>query len=133
MSIPNAKIRRAYINALPQYRIYDISVPNDEVPPNLHLTVNNVVLKEHEEYKGGNEWMTAINVDIWNVNEKGFVSSFELEEVANDIIKAQPIVKDFKIQNIKMFNCQQFNPVETDTNTIERMVVTLQIWTTYEG
>ena len=53
MNIPNAVLRRSYINALPQYKIYDIAVPSDEVTPELYITVNNILLNETEEYKDG--------------------------------------------------------------------------------
>ena len=53
MNIPNAVLRRSYINALSQYKIYDIAPPSDEVTPELYITVNNILLNEREEYKAG--------------------------------------------------------------------------------
>ena len=130
MSIPNSAIRRSYINALPQYKIYDISVPNDEVTPPLYITVNNMKLNENENYKTGHEWMTTVSLDIKNVNEKGFISSFDLEQVANDVINSQIEIEGFKLQHREMFDCKQFDPIETDTHTIERCVVIFKHWTT---
>ena len=130
MNIPNAVLRKSYINALPQYRIYDIAVPNDEVTPELYITVNNVTLNEHENYKDGHEWFCVTSLNIWNVSEKGFVSSLELEEVANDIINSTLDIQGYRLQNREMFDCKQFEPLETDTNTIERMVVIMKHWVT---
>lgn len=128
MNIPNSKIRKAYINALPQYPVYDIAVPNDVQTPNLYITVNNVTLNENENYKQGHEWQTATSLNIWHVNEKGFISSVNLEEVANDIINTQIEIEDFKLQHREMFDCKQFEPIETDSLTIERMVVIFKHW-----
>lgn len=130
MSIPNSAIRKAYIEALPQYKIFDIAVPSDVEPPNLYLTVNNVVLNETENYKTGHEWQIATSINIWHVNEKGFVSSVNLEEVANDIINSEIEIEGFKLQHREMFSCTQFDPIETDTHTIERCVVIFKHWTT---
>lgn len=130
MNIPNSAIRRAYIEALPQYKIYDIAAPSDEEPPKLYLTVNNVVLNETENYKTGHEWQIATSINIWHVNEKGFVSSLDLEQVANDVINSQIEIEGFKLQHREMFDCKQFEPIETDTHTIERMVIVMKHWTT---
>ena len=128
MSIPNSAIRQSYTKALPNYKVYDISVPNDEVTPELYITVNNVTLNEHENYKGGHEWFCAISLNIWNVNEKGFVSSVNLEDIANDIIKSELNIDGFVLQNREIFDCKQFEPLETDTSTIQRMVVIMKHW-----
>ena len=73
MNIPNAVLRKSYINALPQYKIYDIAPPSDEVTPDLYITVNNILLNEHEEYKSGREWLVAMSLNVWQVNEKGLI------------------------------------------------------------
>lgn len=131
--IPNSILRRSYINTFPQYKIYDISIPNDEITPELYLTINDVVLNEYENYKEGNDWLLATSINIWKENEKGFVSSVELEEVANDIISTLPIVQGFKLHHREMFDCKQFALLETDTNTIERTVIIFKHWLSYEG
>lgn len=128
MNIPNSAIRRAYIEALPQYKIFDIAVPSDEEPPELYLTVNNVVLNETENYKNGYEWQIATSINIWHVNEKGFISSLDLEQVANDVINSQIEIEGFKLQHREMFDCKQFDPIETDKETIERMVIVMKHW-----
>ena len=128
MNIPNAVLRRSYINALPQYRIYDVAVPSDEVTPELYITVNNILLNETEEYKTGREWLVAMSLNVWQVNEKGFNSTISLEEVADDIIHCDLIVDGWRIKSRKMFDCKQFEPIETDTHTIQRLVVTEKIW-----
>ena len=128
MNIPNAVLRKSYINALPQYRIYDIAVPNDEVTPDLYITVNNILLNEHEEYKDGREWLVAISLNVWQVNEKGFNSTISLEEVADDIIHCDLKVDGWRVKSRKMFDCKQFEPIETDVHTIQRLVVTEKIW-----
>ena len=128
MNIPNAVLRKSYINALPQYRIYDIAVPNDEVTPDLYITVNNILLNEHEEYKDGREWLVAMSLNVWQVNEKGFNSTISLEEVADDIIHCDLFVDGWRVKSRKMFDCKQFEPIETDTHTIQRLVVTEKIW-----
>ena len=128
MNIPNSKIRKAYISALPQYQIYDIAVPNDVQTPNLYITINNVTLNEYENYKEGHEWQSATSLNIWHVNEKGFVSSVNLEEVANDIINTPINIDGFKLQHREMFDCKQFEPIKTDSSTIERMVIIFKHW-----
>lgn len=133
MNIPNSKIRKAYIEALPQYNVYDMSVPNDITPPNLYITVNNVTLNEYEIWKGGHEWFCATSLNIWNINEKGFVSSLNLEEVANDIINSTINIEGFKLQHREMFDCKQLDTVELDNETIERMVVIMKHWVANEG
>ena len=130
MNIPNSATRRAYIEALPQYKIFDIAAPSDEEPPELYLTVNNVVLNETENYKTGYEWQIATSINIWHVNEKGFISSLDLEQVANDVINSEIEIEGFKLQHREMFDCKHFEPIETDTNTIERMVVIMKHWVT---
>ena len=130
MNIPNSKVRKAYIEALPQYKIFDIAVPSDEESSELYLTVNNVVLNETENYKTGYEWLCATSINIWHVNEKGFISSLDLEQVANDVINSQIEIDGFKLQHREIFDCKQFEPIETDTNTIERMVVIMKHWVT---
>lgn len=128
MNIPNAYLRKSYINALPQYKIYDIAVPSDEVTPELYITVNNILLNEHEEYKSGREWLCAMSLNVWQVNEKGFNSTISLEEVADDIIHCDLVVDGWRIKSRKMFDCKQFEPIETDSQTIQRLVVTEKIW-----
>lgn len=131
--IPNSKIRKAYIDALPKYKVYDIAVPNDEKPPNLYITVNNMTLNEHEKYKQGYEWLVATTHNIWYVNEKGFNSSINLEQVANDIINCELDVDGFELKDKTLFECRQFEPFETDFETIQRMIVVIKHWVSYEG
>lgn len=123
-----SKLRKAYIDLFPQYVIYDTSVPIDEDLPELYITIDSQVKSETENFKGGYDWQVLTMINIWTENEKGFISSAQLEEVEQEFERNMIVIDGYNLKHRKLVESRIWTPLETDTKTIGRMTIRFQHW-----
>lgn len=139
---PNEPLRAAYVEAIQTatgLQVWAKKVPKDVVIPDQYIIINSQSKTLTEEYKNLSapplvankfEWLCTITLDLYNINLAGFG-----DPAINDAIEALVIsavqdgieVDGFEVKSYSFIDSIDLD-IETDTQSIERRVVTYQHW-----
>lgn len=135
MTNPNKYIRAALVSALSAatgFQFYDNAVPSDIVPlPNQYGVVRNQSKSRTGVSKQGHEWLCSATIDLYSVNERGFVSSVSADDMEEQVITVMPsiTVSGFDVKLVRFVDSVNFEPLNTGgTATISRNVVIYELW-----
>src|SRR5690606_10744601 len=133
---PTKYIRQGVVNTLRGFGItepiYEGRVPRGvNPPPTSYILLTSPTLNQFAVSKDDKEWQPTINVDVNKVNPQGFNSGNSLDDLVERIMNAleQINVPNFIVKN-KNHALQNMVdlPLETDTASIQRRVLTYQFW-----
>lgn len=130
---PDKYIRAAYINALTSATglpVFDdgIPIPEKDLPNKYYLlgtqTKNSTALSKH-----GWEWSCTAEVHCIFVNDKGFNSSAEADDMEEAVLSAGASlsVPQFNYITTSFIDSVSSN-IETQTNTVNRKIVIYRHW-----
>ena len=129
---PNKYIRQAIINALSPLPTYSNRVPKSINTPNMYAVIESQGKIEFANYKRGNEWEVNLNLSLYHRNPIGNDMAHVLDDEVEKII---PLLKDLKHPIIGIKNAtlesERDMTFDTDTNTINRKILTYTFWTNY--
>jgi hypothetical protein len=128
---PDTPIRMAYINALSitGWPVWDERVPLNITPiPKNYITLDSQTKQPFERTKDCFEWLTSLNVNMWQINTPGYVNKAPLDSVEKIVINGieSILIPGFIIQDILLIQSQNL-PIDTVTTSIERRVLIYQI------
>lgn len=120
---PKKYIRKAIIDALPDYAVFDTSVPIDSPYPDTYITIDNINLSPTEVTKTCFEWHCDLYINLWQVQEKGFASSVSVEDMEEDVLNAVFNPAPFRIKDIRLIESKPMN-----VGHVQRIVMILRFW-----
>jgi len=139
---PNEPLRAAYVAAMELATglpVWAKKVPKDTEIPQQYIIVSTQTKNRIEEYKNLEafplvankfEWQCSITIDLYNVNMSGFGNpavNDEVEQQVVDVIQSGIEVDGFHVKSYEFFGSVDLD-IETDTQSIERRVITYQHW-----
>ena len=131
---PKKYVRKSIADALATatgLKVWDKKVPKDFEPkPTQYILISSQVLNQTEESKEDFEWLMQTVVDIVNVEEAGYASTVDnddVEQLVNTAILDGIQVLYFDVKETKLIDSLDLN-IETPTNSIYRRVITFQHW-----
>lgn len=131
---PDKYIREAYISALSSatgLTVFDTGIPiNMEPLPKTYIILRNQSKNPFSRDKESWEWLCSLTIDIVDVNEKGYNSSVNVDDIEGQvitIIEAGITILGFKTKFTRYVDTVSL-PVETPTQTIARKVVIYEHW-----
>jgi hypothetical protein len=130
---PNTPLRIGLLDAF-----QTLSIPGwaKKVPKNTHpiplnyYIINTQTLNPTERCKEGFEWLCSVNIDVIYSGPAGYASPVETEDIEGQIItaiEAGITITGFDVKNIRFLSSIDLDE-ETDTQSIERRVITYQFW-----
>lgn len=133
MTNPNKYIRQAIITGLQPYgySVWYKRVPKSVVPtPTSYILIDSQSKQEAYDAKECFEWLCQVNINIWIVGQQGFPPTTTMDDIEEKVITAMKGIQDNKgliKRKPKLINQTELS-VETDTNSIERRILTYEIW-----
>lgn len=128
---PNKYIRQGIINAIGgAVPVYYKRVPKTIATPANYIIINSQTKQESFRAKKCWEWLCQVNIDIWSVGTQGMppnVSVDDLEETVLNAMESMQVTGGFTTNYCDLINDIDLS-VETDTHSIERKVLTYEIW-----
>jgi hypothetical protein len=129
---PNAPLRNAYLTAwaatgLP---VWAKKVPKSAVIPKQYILITSQTKQRTEVSKDCFEWLCQIVVDIIYVGAAGYASPIkndDIEEIGVNAIQAGIVVAGFDVKSYDFIQSLDLD-IETDTQSIERRVITYEHW-----
>ena len=128
---PNTSIRTAYISALSVtgLPVWSKRVPLNTTPqPKKYITLTSQTKQPFERTKDCFEWLTSLNVDMWQINTPGYINTVNLDNIEELAINAieNITIPGFIVKDVIMIQSQDLD-IDTPTTSIERRVLTYQI------
>ena len=130
---PTKYIRDAIIKAIKPIECFTVRVPKDKNHLTSYVILNSEVINEYAECKTSNEWLLSINLDVTHLGMLGYDYTAKVDDMIESII---PKIKSLKqpiltIKNVTLTASNTLN-YDTTTNSINRKVLTFEIWVGYE-
>lgn len=130
---PSKYIRLSIINALAPLKVWSNRVPKNVTPtPTTYALIQSLGKQEYAECKTGNEWLVSVDVDFYHLGTLGYDYSTILDD---EIQRCLPFIYTITSPNIRIKNVDlEFErdlSFDTATNSINRKVLTFQIWCDY--
>ena len=129
---PNTALRTAYLSALAGIGVpgWAKKVPkNAEIPSNYYL-ITSQTLNRTEVGKDCFEWLCSIVVDVIYRGTPGYASPVQTEAIEAEVISAIEngiTVAGFSVKSTDFVDSVNLDE-ETETQSIERRVITYQHW-----
>lgn len=133
MKNPNKYIRASIVSALATatgLSVFDSGIPIDLQPlPEKYLIVNTQSKSRFAVTKGNHEWLCSVTLDLNAVQEKGFNSTVEVDNMEEQVLTAMPgiAVSGFRVNFTRLVDSVPL-PIETATATINRTVLVYEQW-----
>lgn len=133
MKNPNKHIRKTYVDALASATslpVYGNGIPKDKVLPDKYILLTTQTKNPFARDKENFEWLCSINIELYSVNEKGYNSSLkvdDIEEIVLTTISNGITVSGFNTKFVRFVDSVSL-PIETPTNTINRIIVIYEHW-----
>lgn len=129
---PNKYIRKGLIDLIAPATglpVYDVSIPLDEILPNQYVLLHSQTKRKTAQSKWCYEWMCSINIDVFSINKKGFVSSAKNDDIEGLILTAMNSFKlgNFSVKDVNLIDSVP-SVVEMPDHTINRTVLIYEIW-----
>lgn len=130
---PNTPIRTALVDGLRvavSGNTWAGILPKDRGVLENYILITSQTKNSTERSKCGFEWLCTVNFDIYHLNLLGYNSCVEVDEVEAKIISFIEngfTVVGFDLKSHELVNSVDLN-LDTDTNSIERRVLTYQFW-----
>lgn len=134
MKNPNKYLRIAHINALTGIGspIWANKVPKDVVPiPKRYVLLTSQTRNETAKDKDGEEWSCTITLDLTSVLELGYSKPEildDMEELIMTILATEIPVPNFIVKEVVLEDSRDLPPLDTQSQTIERRVMTYSYW-----
>lgn len=127
-------MRGAYVTALAVATgvpVWSKKVPKDVDPiPLKYILITSQTKNRTEVDKDGFEWLCTITVDIYNVNEAGYSSIVNLDDIEENVINTieeEIQIPGFITKSTVLFDSRDLE-TETASQSIERRILTYQHW-----
>lgn len=133
---PSTYIRKGIIDAMiaigSNVPVYSGLVPKSVNPiPKRYIVLTSQTLQPTAMSKECYEWNATINLDVNHVNAQGYSSNEELDLIVEQVLNAMQIISIPEFQAPKnrhrLVNMVDL-PIETETNSIQRKVLTYSFW-----
>lgn len=135
---PNTYIRMGYIAALSHLGvpIWAKVVPKGTKPlPTLYMLIRTQEKTPIEVSKDCWEWEVTVVLDMFRINAQGFTNTIPLDNLEGEVMTA--LESGIEVPNFMVKHSQFMDSIdldfETDTQTIERRVLTYSFWLEERG
>lgn len=136
---PSHHLRLAWKTALESatgLNMYDYGIPIDTSSlPSEYILYLNESKDPFSRDKEGYEWLLRPSVELCSVNEKGFISTLNLDLMEEQVITAIDagisIGGGFTVNFSRFIDSVNLAPIETQTHTISRKSVIYEHWVNY--
>lgn len=128
---PNTSIRTALIAALNGIApVYVKKVPKSGTIPDQYILINSQTKDPTERSKCGFEWLCTVNIEMINLNTSGYANPIRNDAVEGQIIAIIEAGLEFDgFYNKEWLFINSIDlDTETQTQSIERRVLTYQFW-----
>lgn len=131
---PNKYIRKAYIDAIKAetgLNVWHKRIPKDVVMPLRYILLDSQTKQETVKAKTDYyEWLCTLDVQIFNVNEKGYSNGAavdDIEESIIEVIRGGVAVSNFYNKETQILESIDLD-VETVDKSIDRRVIKFEHW-----
>lgn len=131
----NKYIRKGIISILVSQNVpcWSNIVPDDIGNPRIYATINSMGKVEFAVSKRENEFEVRFDLNLYCVNDLGFDSATELDDIIETVL---PLIKQISVPEIGIKNVTLENELDmtfnTDMSTINRKVLQFTMWVNYE-
>lgn len=133
MESPDKYIRKAVNEAIEDatgVKVYDRVVPIDESPlPNLYIVVGDQTRSRTAVSKQNYEWLGTIVITLVKINEKGYISTVELDDLDGEVCTVMDAltVPGHRVINSEFITSNTMQ-IEGFTNTIGQKSIIYELW-----
>lgn len=130
--VPDKHIRKAIkegLEALTSVFVTEQALPISKDTPSLHVQLNSQSRRRTSVSKQNYDWEGTVTLTIVKVNEKGYISSAEMDDLDNQIVGFMDNlqVPGFWVKQSTFFTSNTDN-LESPANTINRKHIMYEIW-----
>lgn len=130
--VPDKSIREEIINRITAETLVfatDQVVPVSVDTPNVYILVHSQGRDRTAVTKQNYEWIGSVTLTLVKVNEKGYISSVELDDLDTEVCRIMDSIKipGFKTNFSRFFDSLSDN-LESPANTINRKHIMYEIW-----
>lgn len=115
-------LRKDIIDALPQYKVYDVDAPITELKRGQYIKIVQCQKQQTDQDKECYSWLVNVQLDLYSVNELGFYSTLAVDEMEEDL---KPIYRDLPNVEDVMGVTTRDNNYDTDTHSVNRRIVNI--------
>lgn len=115
-------LRKDIIDALPQYKIYDVDAPITELQRGQFIKIVQCQKQQTDQDKECYSWLVNVQLDLYSVNELGFYSTLAIDEIEEDL---RSIYRDLPNVEDVMSVTTRDNNYDTETHSINRRIVNI--------
>lgn len=104
-------------------------VPISEETPRLFATIGAQSRRRTAVSKNNYEWLSRINITLVRVNEKGYISSADLDDAEGEVIEIMDSLQvPGYVTNFSRMMDSVGDKIETPDSTLSRRTVMYEIW-----
>lgn len=104
-------------------------VPISEETPRLFATIGAQSRQRTAVSKNNYEWLSRINITLVRVNEKGYISSADLDDAEGEVIEIMDSLQvPGYVTNFSRMVDSVGDKIETPDSTLSRRTVMYEIW-----
>lgn len=130
---PDKYIRKALVDELSlavAVPFYDTAIPIDIHPlPTRYGVIRSQSKGRFADDKSSRDWMSSVTIELFSVNELGFVSTVDVDDMETVVINTMP---DLSIPNLDVkfirFVDSVNSPINTLTQSVSRRVIVYDFW-----
>jgi len=115
-------LRKAYADAMVGVPVYDSMMPIDK-NDKTYITLDKLELSPIEESKDCYEWQITATINIWDKQQKGFISNVAIDDIEEQLINANLTPLPFKVKHRKLIDS-----VNMSDEIYQRRVVIERVW-----
>ena len=131
MIVPDKYIRKAISeDSRIEVPIYEGAIPIDIVDiPKIYGIVTSQSRNRAYPTKFGHDWFGIITITLVKINEKGSISTAELDDLEGQVCEAFEDIKvdGFKVNRSNFIGSEIFT-YDSLTNTVSQKAITYEIW-----
>lgn len=129
---PNKHVRKSIIDALSPIKVYSNRVPKTANNPTQYILISSMGKNEYAICKNGNEWQVNLNLEFFYVGNLGFDYTSILDDMVEVAIPKMKLLRSdsVKIKNV-FLESERDMSFDTATNSVNRRIITYNIWCDY--
>lgn len=130
---PDKYIRKALVAELAlavAVPFYDTAIPIDIQPlPTRYGVIRSQSKNRFADDKSSRDWMSSVTIELFSVNELGFVSTVDVDDMEAVVINTMPdlSIPDLDVKFIRFVDSVN-SPINTLTQSVSRRVIVYDFW-----
>ena len=127
---PNKHIRAAIVSAMSPVPVHYKRTPKTRDNGSEYVVMDSQSKQRTSISKSGYEWMCQVNIDAYSITEIGMPPTTNIDDLEENILNAMSDLNvggGFTTKFVRLLNQIDLD-VQTDTENIERRVLTYELW-----